>query len=162
MIRPALAVRALTVADARELASWRYPAPYSIYDADTDDWQRYLDPAWDYHAIADERGDLVAHCCFGADARVPGGAYDDDDAIDVGGGIRPVLTGSGLGPAFLDAIAAAAQQRFPQRALRATVAAFNTRALRLLIRAGFVEVERFPGPEHLEFVVMLRRQPEQR
>jgi hypothetical protein len=90
----ALAVRPLTAADARDLASWRYPAPYSMYDADADAERRYLDPAWNYHAIIDERGPLVAHCCFGPDARVPGGAYADE-AVDVGGGIRPELVGRG-------------------------------------------------------------------
>jgi RimJ/RimL family protein N-acetyltransferase len=87
---------------------------------------------------------------------VPGGAYADD-AVDVGGGLRPELVGQGLGRAFLDAIAAAAGRRFAGRALRATVAAFNRRALKLVTGAGFVEVERFRRPDDLEFVVLVRR-----
>jgi hypothetical protein len=65
------------------------------------------------------------------------------------------LVGQGLGRAFLDVIAPAAGRRFAGRALRATVAAFNRRALKLV--TGFVEVERCRGPDDLEFVVFVRR-----
>jgi [ribosomal protein S18]-alanine N-acetyltransferase len=151
-----LRIAAVTPASAREFASWRYPPPYSVYDAELGDWERYVDPAWNYRAVEDENGQLVGNCCFGEDARVPGGRYDDQ-AVDVGGGMRPELTGQGRGRAFLAALFGEAERLFPGRPLRVTVAGFNRRALRAVRAAGFVEVERFRNPSGDEFAILVRQ-----
>ena len=101
-------------------------------------------------AAFDEAGALVGFACFGTDARVPGFAYDDD-ALDVGVGLRPDLVGRGHGVAFVRAVL---ELRSPA-AYRVTVAAFNARALRLCAALGFREVARFDGPE-TAFVVLRR------
>ncbi len=154
-MNPSLRVDEVTPAAAREFASWRYPAPYSVYDAEPDDWSRYLDPAWGYLAIVDRDEQLVGHLCFGADARVPGGGYDHP-AVDIGAGMRPDLTGQGRGREFMAFVIGEAERRFPGLPLRATVAGFNRRALRLVQSLGFAEVGRFAGPGGQEFAILVR------
>jgi ribosomal-protein-alanine N-acetyltransferase len=149
-------VRPIKPADAQEFATWRYPEPYSMYDAAPEDVDTYLDPANGYMTVTDELGEVIGMCCFGPDARVPGGTYDDDP-IDIGTGMRPDLTGQGLGLIFFDAILDEASRRFPGRPLRTTVAAFNERAQRLVFRAGFTEDQRFRSPQGREFLVCVRR-----
>jgi RimJ/RimL family protein N-acetyltransferase len=147
--------RPVTTEDAREFASWHYEEPYSMYDAAPEDADRYLDPAYDYVAVVDGSDGLVGYCCFGPDACVPGGSYGDE-AIDIGAGMRPSLTGRGLGSELLAAALAEACRRSPGRPQRVTIAAFNERAQRLVWRAGFAEVERFRSESGREFVVLVR------
>ncbi len=147
---------AVTVEDAHDFASWRYGGEYAVYDADAEDWERFLDPIWAYRSLRDESGAAVGYCCFGADARVPGGRYEGD-AVDLGGGLRPELTGAGRGDEFLAAVMGEAERMSPGARLRVTIAAFNRRALRMVEKAGFVEVERFTGPDDRPFVVLARQ-----
>lgn len=153
--------QAMTEAAAREVLSWRYPAPYEIYNADPAFEQgniaTLLDPANCYFVASDAAGWLVGYCCFGPDARVRGGDYRDPDAIDVGLGMRPDLTGQGKGLAFFRAVLAFGRERCGAQHYRLSVAAFNQRAARVYARAGFREVGRFRrgnAPDGLEFVLM--------
>ena len=102
----------------------------------------FVDPVNAYHAIVDNGGQLVAYCCFGPDARVPGGDYDNP-ALDIGLGVHPDLSGQGLGGAFVDAVLRFAQQEFVPTEFRVTVAEFNERALRVWEKARFRPVQRF-------------------
>ncbi len=52
--------------------------------------QFFLDPQNKYYRVVDEQGELVAFCCFGWDAQVPGGDYSAD-ALDIGMQMRPDL-----------------------------------------------------------------------
>jgi ribosomal-protein-alanine N-acetyltransferase len=101
-------------ASAREILTWRYEPPYDIYNADPDEAESFiqalLDPGNAYHTFTDEHGNLVGYCCFGADARVPGGDYGAD-ALDIGLGMRPDLTDQGRGFAFFAAIVDFARRR---------------------------------------------------
>jgi [ribosomal protein S18]-alanine N-acetyltransferase len=84
-------------ANAHTLISWRYDPPYDIYNilASTVEEVSFLtDPHNAYYSLHNEDGILEAFCCFGADAQVPGGDYTAD-ALDVGWGVRPDLTGQG-------------------------------------------------------------------
>jgi ribosomal-protein-alanine N-acetyltransferase len=131
-------IRAMTSRDADVIASWRYPPPYSFYDADRDpaDLAELLDPAqWgrDYFAADDADGRLAGFFTLELAA---------GDA-EVGLGLRPALTGAGSGQAFMDA-----GLRFAEDSLGATsfvlaVAAFNRRAIAVYVRAGFQQVERY-------------------
>ena len=56
----------------------------------------FLAPKNGYLAVRDSEGALVGFCCFGFEGQVPGGDYSVD-ALDVGIGMRPELTGQGLG-----------------------------------------------------------------
>lgn len=146
---------------ARAILTWRYEPPYSFYNADPTDvegaLQVLLDPANAYHAAGDERGELVGFFCFGPDARVPGGDYGDDDALDIGLALRPDLTGQGLGLAFLLAGLDFARQTFAPPRFRLTVATFNRRAIRVYERAGFRPGRTFrreAGGREYEFLQM--------
>jgi RimJ/RimL family protein N-acetyltransferase len=148
-------------ASARKILTWRYEPPYDIYNEDPDKaepfMQTLLDPAYAYHTITYEDGELVGYCCFGADARVPGGDYAAD-ALDIGLGMRPDLTGHGHGPAFFEAIADFAQRTFAPQALRVTVAAFNQRAIRVYEKAGFERKQAFQrSGDGMEFVILARQ-----
>ena len=149
-------VEPLCEEDVRATLGWHYAPPYDIYDlAGADDASTMLDPAQNYFAVRDADGDLVGFCCFGADARVPGWDYDDE-ALDVGIGMRPDLTGRGRGYAFVAAVMAFGLRRFPHPRVRATVAAFNQRSQRVFLRHGLRPLGSFtrPGDPPLAFVVL--------
>ena len=148
-------------AAARAIATWRYEAPYEVYSLNTGDEDEvvrcFLDPANAYHAIVDGGRRLVAYCCFGPDARVPGGEYDSL-ALDIGLGVRPDLTGQGLGHAFVHAVLDFARQEYAPAEFRVTVAEFNRRAQRVWKAAGFQPVQRFErAPDSMPFVILSRR-----
>jgi ribosomal-protein-alanine N-acetyltransferase len=85
---------------------------------------------------------LIGYRSFGADGQVPRYAYDDS-ALDTGGGLRPTLTGHGLGREAISTGLAYGQERFGPRAFRVTVASFNARAQRVVTSLGFEPVARF-------------------
>ena len=127
----------MTAADARAIAGWRYPGEYAFYDADADpaDLAELLDPVeWGTrYFAADAADELVGHVVVKLDSGV----------AEIGLGLRPDLTGRGLGGEFV-----AAALRFAHEALGATsyalaVAAFNRRAVAVYERAGFRETERY-------------------
>ena len=70
-------------------------APYECYEMTGADPAFLADPASGYFALTGD-GTLIGFRSFGADGQVPGGAYDAA-ALDTGGGLRPELTGRGLG-----------------------------------------------------------------
>jgi [ribosomal protein S18]-alanine N-acetyltransferase len=154
----ALEFRPLDEVSARAVLAWRYEPPYDVYDTAPDDAVALgvlLDPANGYHAVRDH-GELVAYCCFGPDARVPGGDYSPD-AMDLGVGVRPDIVGRGRGLDFLSAVLAFAAEAVGPRSLRATVAAFNARALRVCERGGFRRTGGFRRPlDGAEFVILVR------
>lgn len=125
--------RPMAARDWREIAGWRYEPPYDCYNFDL---APAAAPPAGYYAVFDEPGALVGFFCFGVDARVPGGDYGDD-ALDVGLGLRPDLTGRGLGLTFVEAGLAFARREFVPARFRLTVATFNRRAIQVYERAGF-------------------------
>jgi ribosomal-protein-alanine N-acetyltransferase len=75
---------------------------------------------------------------------VPGGRYDES-ALDTGGGLRPDLTGQGLGRAAIETGLAFGRERFGPPAFRMTVATFNVRAQRVIAALGFSAAGTFAG-----------------
>jgi ribosomal-protein-alanine N-acetyltransferase len=147
-------------ASARAIFQWRYGPPYEVYNLDSadleDELQLFLDPAHAYHRITDEGGNLVAYCCFGAEAQVPGGDYGQE-ALDVGMGVRPDLTGQGRGLGFVGAVLDFAAGMFAPAMYRVTVAQFNQRALRVWEKAGFRPVQTFArSGDGMSFVILAR------
>jgi RimJ/RimL family protein N-acetyltransferase len=131
---------------ARAILGWRYDAPYDIYNLPSDEVesvvQHMMDPQNAYSSITDEQGELTAYCCFGREGQVPGGGYSRD-ALDIGMGVRPELTGRGLGHEFVDSVLDFAGTTFAPCAYRVTVAEFNKRAIRVWEKAEFQRVDRF-------------------
>jgi ribosomal-protein-alanine N-acetyltransferase len=139
---------ALTAEHAAEIATWRYPPPYEQY---TTTGPLPLD---DYWALVDDSGEQIGFRCFGPEGRVPGYAYDDT-ALDTGGGLRPDLTGRGLGAEAIATGLAYGWEKFGNDVFRVTVAAFNTRARRVVESLGFLPVALFrattTGAEYVVF-----------
>jgi ribosomal-protein-alanine N-acetyltransferase len=111
-------------ADAQELlATWRYPPPYDFYDGDA---EPVLNPER-FFAARDESEGLIGFYYF--EPKPPD--------LDYGLGLRPDLTGRGLGLEFFQTGLAFARERYQPRRVFLHVAAFNERARRVYERAGF-------------------------
>ncbi len=128
----------ITQAEAEEIAEWRYEPPYDFYDADADhrDLAELLDPVLRgdrYYSARDATGQLIGYFGFS----------QVDDVVGVGVGLRPDLTGRGLGKAFLEAGLAFAREQFAPSRFKLSVAEFNVRAIKVYERAGFVTTRSF-------------------
>lgn len=131
----------LTRAHAEDMATWAYAAPYDVYDMAGAEPDELLEPAAGFHAVlAGER--LIGFRSFGPDGQVPGWDYDDS-ALDTGGGLRPSLTGQGLGRSVISAGLDFGRAQFQPAAFRVTVASFNARARRTVESLGFEHVGSF-------------------
>ncbi len=155
-----LSIQPLTEAQIRDFIRWQYDGPYAMYamhdENEAESVAFFSNPTNGYYAIVDEAGLLLGFCNFGADAQVPGGDYTTD-AIDVGIGMRPDLTGLGQGVDYAQAVFDFAYKLFPHRPLRATIAEFNQRAQKVCLKHGFVVVDRFERPDDKRpFVILLR------
>ncbi|HET7269558.1 MAG TPA: GNAT family protein [Rubrobacter sp.] len=141
--------------EAREISRWHYEPPYDFYDAvsDQDDLEELLDPERRrdaYFSVRDESGDLVGFFQF----------ERKDKIVDVGLGMRPDLTGKGLGVGYLFAGLEFARERFAPERFTLSVTTFNERAIRVYERAGFerghVYTHHTNGGEYL-FLAMARK-----
>jgi len=124
--------------DAEAIADWRYDPPYDFYDARTDesDLANLLSPARREDrafSARDETGELVGFFTY---AR-------DDEGIVIGLGLRPDLTGQGLGAWFVEQGLDFGRARFAPQRFRLNVAEFNERAVTVYERAGFVRTRSF-------------------
>ncbi len=145
----------LTREHAEDISTWHYDAPYDVYDMAGATPDELLDPEVGYYAVmAKDR--LIGFRSFGQDGRVPGWEYDDF-ALDTGGGLRPELTGQGLGREVISAGLAFGRARFAPVAFRVTVASFNARALHTVASLGFERVGSFEASHDAQkFVVLVR------
>lgn len=156
-----LSIQPLTKAQIREFIRWQYEGDYAMYAMSEENEAEALtffsDPANGYFAIVDENELLLGFCNFGADAQVSGGDYSAA-AIDVGMGMRPDLTGQGQGVAYARAVFDFAQRQYPDRPLRATIAAFNERAQQVCLKHGFQVVAAFERTSDKRPFLMLQRE----
>ena len=147
----------LTAEQAEEIAKWRYESPYQLYDyrdQPVDDVIHYLsDPAKRFFAVLRDR-ELIGFRSFGADGRVPGGKYEGG-YLDTGGGLRPDLTGRGMGERILKSGIEFGAEKFGTNRFRVTVAEFNERALKVCKRVGFEEQNRFNRRDDVCFVILV-------
>jgi len=162
--------RLMTEADADIISEWRYEAPYDTYnmsdnpeeEAGSDEMLERRSP---YYAVRDERDELIGFFCYGTAGQPFGtaepGLYTDDRSIVLGLGLRPDLTGKGLGPSFVEAGLDFARQQFAPRAFLLYVMAFNQRAIRVYEKAGFSHIRVYMQQNihgtH-EFLVMRREE----
>jgi ribosomal-protein-alanine N-acetyltransferase len=120
-------------ADAEEVTAWRYPGIYAFYDfkADPEDEAELLD--------SDHRDGTYFS------ARVPSVGLigfaelkpTEDNALEIGLGLRPECAGRGLGTDFVRRICNWATDRVAPARLLLRVASFNHRAIRVYERVGF-------------------------
>jgi RimJ/RimL family protein N-acetyltransferase len=135
----------MSEADARAIAGWRYDGPYSIYNIEDEaDLSEMLDRRSPHYAVYDANRSLVGFFAYGTAAEVTDmGAptlYGEGKSITVGLGLRPDLTGQGLGEAFVVAGLDFAWRQFAPSGFRLFVLSFNQRAMRVYERAGFMRV----------------------
>jgi ribosomal-protein-alanine N-acetyltransferase len=148
----------LTPAHAAQIVTWRYPAPYDYYDMADADPAFLVSPASGYFALA-EGDELIGYRSFGEDGRVPGGDYDSP-ALDTGGGLRPDLTGKGLGRVAIGTGLEFGRERFAPPAFRVTVASFNERALRVVTSLGILPGDSFVSlADGRDFAILVRPEP---
>jgi len=138
-------IQLMSQQDADEIVTWQYEPPYAIYSLSREDLPVLLDPDNRYFAVKDESSQMIGYCCFGSEARVPGGDYHDSEplVIDLGVGMHPGMVGKGLGTEFVDAILHYATGEFSPERFRVSIAAFNERSQRTFLKLGFVETASF-------------------
>jgi len=141
--------------EATQISGWHYEPPYDFYDttSDQDDLQALLDPRRRkdaYFSVFDEGGVLVGFFQF----------ERANKTVDIGLGMRPDLTGRGLGVEYLLAGLEFARRRYSPDHFTLSVATFNERAILVYERAGFrrntVYKHNTNGGEYL-FVSMVRQ-----
>jgi len=106
-----------------EVATWRYEPPYDFYN---DDGKPVRNPER-FFAVRDEDGRLVGSLYY----------EKREEGVFYGLGMRPDLTGRGLGLSFVRLGLEFAHERFPGRRVILDVADFNHRARKVYERAGF-------------------------
>lgn len=146
---------------ACEILTWRYQAPYDYYNPDPSRVKHiarhFINRQNSYYSIHDEDKNLIGFCCFGSEGQVLGGDYHDD-ALDIGLGLHPDLTGKGKGKAFFASILGFTCHTFSPMTIRLTVAEFNKRAIRLYENTGFRKTDSFLSrTDGKPFVIMARK-----
>lgn len=123
--------------DLPAIARWRYPDIYAFYDIGLGPLVANmlaqsllrLTGAAVYFTVVDEQSIIVGIFSFTPVA---------PDAIEIGLGMRPDLTGRRLGVAFVEAGLDYGRREFHPKRFTLTVATFNDRARKVYERAGFV------------------------
>lgn len=129
-----LTLDAFLARDAREVCTWRYPAPYDIYNEP--DWDEVVRRGWE---IADAEARREEFLSLKADGVLAGFVHlnRQEDCVMLGVGLRPDLCGQGLGAQVMALACAEAAKRCPGVPLRLEVRTFNDRARKCYEKAGF-------------------------
>jgi [ribosomal protein S18]-alanine N-acetyltransferase len=131
-------IRPMSDSSAHAIANWQYPEPYDFYNstADEDDLAELLDAdrrGNQYYEVLDDGGTLIGSFQFKL----------EKEPLEIGLGLRPDLTGQGLGLAFVRAGMDFAREQFGATNLCLAVATFNQRAIAVYERAGFRPAETY-------------------
>jgi len=120
-----------------EIAKWEYEDAYAFYNHDADFKDECMDG--NHFAFFNEKDELIGYMCFGVEARIPTTerAVYSDDYLDIGLHIKPDYTGKKLGSTFIKTAYDFALATYNTNKLRATIASFNHRAIKLCINNGF-------------------------
>ncbi|MBY0095578.1 GNAT family N-acetyltransferase [Mesobacillus maritimus] len=143
---------------AREILHWKYSPPYDFYNNEFSEeaLRELLEES--YYAIVSSERELIGYFCTGKTAQVPigsqFGAYSKD-LLDIGIGMKPALTGQGYGSEFFGFILAHIADSTPYKTIRLTVTDFNSRAISLYEKHGFVKNLEFNRGE-TKFITMIK------
>lgn len=141
--------------DALTVRRWRYPDEYAVYDLGLAIllFAAFIDAVVGkrsgiaFFGVTTDSDDLIGIASF---------AHKGSD-VEIGLGLRPDLTGRGLGLAFVRAVMEIGRELFHPRTFSLTVATFNHRAITVYERAGFVggatRLTRFHGKPYRELVM---------
>jgi ribosomal-protein-alanine N-acetyltransferase len=146
--------RELTEEDVVVLRAWHYEPPYDTYDgsAEPEDLPRpgEGDGSTVWLAASQPGSDLLVGF---VEIKLA------DDEIEIGLGLRPDLTGRGLGPGFVTTIVEEIRSRWGARRIGLDVFPWNERAIAAYERAGFdrgdVYVRTFPDGAERTFLRMI-------
>jgi ribosomal-protein-alanine N-acetyltransferase len=138
------------------VSDWHYDDVYSFYDmaADEDDLRIFMDTSnWQsiIRAVLNADDELIGWASF----------YTENDEFWLSLGLRPDLTGQGLGAEFVsECVRYAISHYSPSNyTIKLAVALFNQRAIKVYQRAGFVETGRTIRDTHIgqvDFIEMKR------
>lgn len=129
-----LTIRRMEQSEAAEIADhWKYDGEYAFYDmtADPEDYAEIMSPKLRgdrYFSVLDGSS-LIGFFCV----------EQEDAEVEIGLGLRPELTGQGLGRTFLTEILQFVRGNYEFERIRMSVASFNRRAIKVYERAGFVK-----------------------
>lgn len=118
--------------EARMISEWHYEDSYSFYDFNNDleDAREFLDftnrPVNKYFSVINEAGELAGFYEF----------KQKDNGIEIGLGMRPNLTGRGLGLSFLESGIEFIKEKFSPNLITLQVLSSNRRAQIVYERAG--------------------------
>ncbi len=146
-----------TQAHAEEIMDWKYPPPYEQYNTPDTDQPKPTELLTDsedhfFAVIQDET--MIAFRSFGKDGQVPGGSYPDTH-LDTGGGLRPDLTGKGLGQEVITQGLLFGSRHFNTQKFRVSIDARNQRAQTVCRRIGFKKTNSFKKPlDGNEFITL--------
>lgn len=124
--------------EAENIASnWHYEDKYSFYDiaADEEDLAEFLNPQvrGDKYFSVKISNEEIGFFCF----------ENKKDCVDIGLGMKPELTGRGLGFNFLKAGLSYAISKYNPENITLSVATFNERAIKLYKKVGFESTSSF-------------------
>lgn len=144
MSHPEWMLSPLTEEQGQLICTWRYPAPYDIYN--WPDWPsmvadhyEYADPLirmQQYIAACDGKGRLVGFAQL----------FPLEGWTRLGLGLHPELCGQGLGRSFVQAVVQATKQKAPSNQIDLEVLTWNVRAIRTYKAAGFVTHDTYVRP----------------
>ncbi|MEF3309978.1 GNAT family N-acetyltransferase [Paenibacillus sp. GYB004] len=151
----------MTEETARIVNAWTYPQPYDLYNMGGEDEGIAELLNGEYYSVREANDQIAGFICSGHSARIPGayeaGIYNDPDCLDVGLGLRPDLTGKGLGSDYVKQAVEFLGKELGKSKFRLAVAAFNERAIRTYEKVGFRRGEQVHSPVsgvQVPFVVM--------
>ncbi|MBA2175177.1 GNAT family N-acetyltransferase [Halobacillus locisalis] len=126
--------------EAEIVADWTYPEPYQFYDmkADEEDYEEFISP---------EQRNPHTYSVYEGDALIGFFTFTPvEGEVDIGLGMRPVDTGHGKGQVFIERGLQFAEEMYAPKAFTLSVAQFNTRAISVYEKIGFVKVREFMQP----------------
>jgi len=115
-------VEPLRPEDAAIVDAWSYEPPYDFYNGED---EPVVNPERFY--VVRDGDEIIGFYYF----------HEHERTVEIGLGLRPDLTGKGLGLQFILDGVSFAHGRFPGRRVTLNVAAFNARAIMVYERAGF-------------------------
>ena len=142
----------MTADDVEIMRAWHYPAPYETYDLDSEPGDIDL-------LLADIAAGDRSFAVVGPDGEGLVGFFSFtamEGEVEIGLGLRPDLTGRGLGPSLVETGVAFARARWSPKIFTLDVFPWNARAIKAYERAGFAQgdvyTRRFDGGAERRFL----------